>query len=103
MQTRIRLKFLYSSAPTDMRYSLDLCDEENDFLQKRKHVVFEAMKKLLGQEGPKTVDEVGQKKVADKHVQRIKLPFECSTRHPFTLMVSQLKCSNTAAEGKAKL
>jgi len=46
-----------------MRYSLDLCDEENDFLQKRKHVVFEAMKKLLGQEGPKTVDEVGQKKL----------------------------------------
>jgi len=41
-----------------MRYSLDLCAEESDFLQKRKHVVFEAMKKLLGEEGPRTYDEV---------------------------------------------
>ena len=42
-----------------MRYSVQLCDEENDFLQKRKHVVFEAVKKVLGNKGPKTIDEVG--------------------------------------------
>ena len=47
-----------SSAPTDMRYSVDLCDEETDFRQKRKKVVYEAMKKLLGERGPKKVDEV---------------------------------------------
>ncbi|KAJ7382059.1 Cytosolic phospholipase A2 [Desmophyllum pertusum] len=46
------------SAPTDMRYSMDLCEEENDFRQKRKNVVFQAMKKLLGERGPKTLDEV---------------------------------------------
>ena len=50
--------FTCSSAPPDMRYSVELCDEENDFLQKRKHVVFEAVKKFLGNKGPKTIDEV---------------------------------------------
>jgi len=54
----LELKARTCSAPTDMRYSLDLCAEESDFLQKRKHVVFEAMKKLLGEEGPRTYDEV---------------------------------------------
>ena len=39
---------------------MDLCEEENDFRQKRKRVVFEAMKKLLGERGPKTLDEVGE-------------------------------------------
>lgn len=38
---------------------MDLCEEENDFRQKRKTVVFEAMKKLLEERGPKTLDEVG--------------------------------------------
>ena len=41
-----------------MRYSLDLCDEETDFRQKRKRVVFETMKKLLGERGPKELGEV---------------------------------------------
>ena len=50
--------FLNSSAPSDMRYSTELCKEENDFLDKRKQVVFQAMQKLLGNEGPKTLDEV---------------------------------------------
>ena len=52
--------FFFSPEPTDMRYSMDLCEEENDFRQKRKRVVFEAMKKLLGERGPKTLDEVGE-------------------------------------------
>lgn len=39
---------------------MDLCEEENDFRQKRKRVVFEATKKLLGERGPKTLDEVGE-------------------------------------------
>ena len=37
---------------------MDLCDEETDFRQKRKKVVYEAMKKMLGERGPKKVDEV---------------------------------------------
>ena len=41
-----------------MRYSLGLCDEETDFRQKRKRVVFETMKKLLGERGPKELGEV---------------------------------------------
>ena len=57
IETRPPFLFL-SSAPTDMRYSMDLCEEENDFRQKRKNVVFQAMKKLLGERGPKTLDEV---------------------------------------------
>ena len=44
-----------------MRYSTELCKEENDFIDKRKKVVFQAMKKLLGNEGPKTLDEVRNK------------------------------------------
>ena len=48
-----------SSAPSDMRYSVDLCSDESNFVEKRRHVVFKAMKKLLGGEGPKTPDEVG--------------------------------------------
>ena len=39
---------------------MDLCKEENDFRQKRKNVVFKAMKELLGERGPKTFDEVGE-------------------------------------------
>ncbi|KAL9969386.1 hypothetical protein ACROYT_G021596 [Oculina patagonica] len=54
----VEFKVETSSAPSDMRYSMDLCDEENNFRQKRKTVVFEAMKKLLGERGPKTLDEV---------------------------------------------
>jgi len=39
---------------------MDLCEEECDFRQNRKIVVFEAMKKLLGKRGPETLDEVGE-------------------------------------------
>lgn len=49
-----------------MRYSLDLCDEEVEFIQKRKPFVFEAMKRLLGKEGPKTLDEVRDKTTRGK-------------------------------------
>ncbi|XP_068762797.1 cytosolic phospholipase A2-like isoform X2 [Montipora capricornis] len=45
-------------APFDLRYGLDLCDEEKEFIQKRKQVVFEAMKKFLGNDGPKNLNEV---------------------------------------------
>ncbi|KAJ7382062.1 Cytosolic phospholipase A2 [Desmophyllum pertusum] len=54
----VEMKVGTFSAPTDMRYSMDLCDEENDFRHKRKNVAFQAMKKLLGERGPKTLDEV---------------------------------------------
>jgi len=50
--------FFHSSAPIDMRYSIHLCEEENDFRKKRKNVVFKAMRKLLGTRGPRTLDEV---------------------------------------------
>lgn len=46
------------AAVTDMRYSLNLCDEETDFRQRRKRVVFEAMRKLLRERGPKEIGEV---------------------------------------------
>ncbi|XP_066028623.1 cytosolic phospholipase A2-like [Pocillopora verrucosa] len=54
----VEMKVKTCSAPTDMRYSLGLCDEETDFRQKRKRVVFETMKKLLGERGPKELGEV---------------------------------------------
>jgi len=43
---------------TDMRHSKHLCEEENEFRQKRKQVVLHAMRKLLGTRGPQTLDEV---------------------------------------------
>lgn len=43
---------------SDLRYSTDLCDEEIEFREKRKAIVFEAMKKMLGDQGPQTMDEV---------------------------------------------
>ena len=43
-----------------MRYSVELCEEEKKFLQKREQFVFEAMKKLLGKDGPKTIGEVSE-------------------------------------------
>ncbi|XP_058949865.2 cytosolic phospholipase A2 isoform X1 [Pocillopora verrucosa] len=54
----VEMKVKTCSAPTDMRYSLDLCVEETDFRRKRKEVVFAEMKKLLGERGPKELDEV---------------------------------------------
>lgn len=49
-----------------MRYSTDLCDEEQAFLHKRKKLVFEAMKKVLGEKGPKNLNEVGRRKFEGK-------------------------------------
>lgn len=49
---------LNSVAPSDLRYNTDLCDEEKAFLEKRKVQVFEAMKNLLGERGPKHLSEV---------------------------------------------
>ncbi|XP_020623528.1 cytosolic phospholipase A2-like [Orbicella faveolata] len=43
---------------SDLRYSTDLCDEEKEFREKRKAIVFEAMNKMLGDQGPQTMDEV---------------------------------------------
>lgn len=43
----------------DLRYSLALCDEEKQFLVKRKHQVFRSLQKLLGEEhAPKSIREV---------------------------------------------
>lgn len=41
-----------------LRYSLTLCDEEKWFMEKRKECVFEAMKKILGDNAPQTLHEV---------------------------------------------
>lgn len=54
----VEMKVAVITAPTDMRYSVELCEEEKKFLQKREKFVFEAMKKLLGKDGPKTINEV---------------------------------------------
>lgn len=61
------MSFFHSSAPSDMRYSVDLCNEENDFRNKRKYVVFQAMKKLLGESGPQTLDEVNIRTLVCAH------------------------------------
>ena len=45
---------------SDLRYGTELCDEENEFREKRKAKVFEAMKEMLGEQGPQNTDEVGQ-------------------------------------------
>ena len=49
---------LNSTASSDLRYSIELCDGEKAFLQKRKKIVLEAMKKYLGERGPKNLGEV---------------------------------------------
>lgn len=41
-----------------MRYSLKLCKDEIDFRENRKPFLFQAMRKLLGPRGPKSMDEV---------------------------------------------
>ncbi|CAH3128692.1 unnamed protein product [Pocillopora meandrina] len=46
------------TASEDMRYSMELCEEEEEFLSKRKQFVFDSMKTFLGERGPKTIDEV---------------------------------------------
>ena len=43
-----------------MRYSMELCEEEEEFLLKRKRFVFGSMKTFLGERGPKTIDEVSK-------------------------------------------
>lgn len=54
-----RMFFFFSSEQySDLRYSTDLCDEEKEFREKRKAIVFEAMNKMLGDQGPQTMDEV---------------------------------------------
>lgn len=52
----MRVEICNSSA--DMRYSMELCDEEKKFLLKRKQFVFDSMKTFLGERGPQTLDEV---------------------------------------------
>lgn len=42
----------------DLRFSQELCEEEVEFLAKRKQFVFEAMKELLGDKGPTNISEV---------------------------------------------
>ena len=49
-----------STAPTDMRYSTDLCKEEKKFIQRRKEFVFEAMGTFLGERRPQTIEEVSK-------------------------------------------
>ena len=49
-----------STAPTDMRYSTDLCKEEKKFIERRKEFVFEAMGTFLGERRPQTIEEVSK-------------------------------------------
>lgn len=43
-----------------MRYSTELCREEEKFIVKRKDFVYEHMKTFLGEHGPQTIDEVSK-------------------------------------------
>jgi len=66
-----------------MRYSVELCEEEKKFLQNREEFVFRAMKKLLGKDGPKTIDEVsGTITRAQYHMDTRMIIFGRS-RHPY--------------------
>lgn len=56
VDVELRVEICNSSA--DMRYSMELCDEEKKFLLKRKQFVFDSMKTFLGERGPQTIDEV---------------------------------------------
>lgn len=49
-----------STAPTDMRYSTDLCKEEKKFILRRKEFMFEAVRTFLGERGPQTIEEVSE-------------------------------------------
>ncbi|KAK7486493.1 hypothetical protein BaRGS_00022294, partial [Batillaria attramentaria] len=40
-----------------LRYSLCLSDKEKEFMRKRKQKVFEGLNRLLGEQGPRTVEE----------------------------------------------
>lgn len=50
--------FFSAEEHSDLRYSTHLCDEEKEFREKRKAIVFEAMNKMLGDQGPQNMDEV---------------------------------------------
>ncbi|KAJ7365494.1 Cytosolic phospholipase A2 [Desmophyllum pertusum] len=52
------MKVEYCTAPTDMHYSAELSQAENEFILKRRSFVFYAMKTFLGERGPQTIDEV---------------------------------------------
>ncbi|EDO47143.1 predicted protein [Nematostella vectensis] len=44
--------------PSDLRYSIELCDEEMNYLIKRREFVYETMREVLGDRGPKNINEV---------------------------------------------
>jgi hypothetical protein len=53
-----KFDFFFSEHPT-LRYSLCLCNEEKEFIEKRTNVVMQKMVELLGEErGPQALDEV---------------------------------------------
>lgn len=58
MLTIVVFFIISSEQYSDLRYSTDLCDEEKEFREKRKAIVFEAMNKMLGDQGPQNMDEV---------------------------------------------
>ena len=66
-----------------MRYSVELCEEETKFLQKREQFVFEAMKKLLGKDGPKTIDEVSATITRAQYLMDTRMIIFCRSRHPY--------------------
>lgn len=66
-----------------MRYSVELCEEEKKFLQKREQFVFEAMKKLLGKDGPKTIDEVSETITRAQYLMDRRMIIFCRSRHPY--------------------
>ena len=66
-----------------MRYSVELCEEEKKFLQKREKFVFEAMKKLLGKDGPKTINEVSATITRAQNLMDTRMIIFCGIRHPY--------------------
>ncbi|CAL4093500.1 unnamed protein product, partial [Meganyctiphanes norvegica] len=57
--SKVYMTFLkQKNTKTDLRFSMSLCDEEKNYLRKRRKKVFESMKTFLGEEGPLHENEV---------------------------------------------
>uniref|UniRef100_T1IVL3 PLA2c domain-containing protein n=1 Tax=Strigamia maritima TaxID=126957 RepID=T1IVL3_STRMM len=56
-QVSFTLLLKHDTTP-DLRYSLALCDQEKAFLHTRQKIVYDGLNRLLGQNGPRELDEV---------------------------------------------
>jgi len=60
--------FCSHEVPTSVRYGSDICDKEKQFQEKRMPFIFNAMKAVLGDRGPKEMDEVQNSQLLLHHI-----------------------------------